>query len=128
MKEIHQTYHINAPIEKVWQALVDPKLIEKWSSDEAKMSDRDGDTFELWEGWLTGKNKKVEPFKKLVQDWRASDWPKEHYSEVSFELTKEGDGTKLDLKHSHVPDERFNEIDQGWHDYYLGQIKKLLES
>lgn len=36
MKAIRQIYEIHAPIEKVWEALVDPRIIAKWGGGPAK--------------------------------------------------------------------------------------------
>lgn len=52
-----------APLEKVWQALVDPKVIDMWGAGKAKMSDKESDTFTLWDGEVHGKNLEVIPQK-----------------------------------------------------------------
>ena len=40
MKVIKQTYNIKAPLEKVWKALTDPKVIEEWGAGPAVMDSR----------------------------------------------------------------------------------------
>jgi|SRR3989344_4352579 len=129
MKTIKQTYHIKAPIEKVWQALVDPKLVEAWSGSSAKMDGTVGTKFELWDGDVYGTNKEVANppagGKKLVQEWYGGDWDKP--SIATFTLAQEGDNTKVDLVHEDVPDNEASDIEDGWNRYYLGEIKKLLE-
>ena len=92
MKTIKQTYLINAPLENVWQSLVDPKIIDDWGGGPAKMSEENGTEFSLWGGDIHGKNIEVIPNKKLVQDWKEDDW--DNYSKVTFTLKEEGDKTK----------------------------------
>ena len=125
MKTIKQSYKIKSPIEKVWQALVNPKLIEEWSGSPAKMDGEVGTNFELWGGDVHGTNIEATENKKLVQDWFGGDWPEA--SRVTFTLTKENDGTRLDLLNENIPDEEAESIADGWNRYYLGEIKKYLE-
>jgi uncharacterized protein YndB with AHSA1/START domain len=125
MKTIKQVYHINAPVEKVWQALTDPKIIDSWGGGPAKMSANAGTSFSLWGGDIHGKNLEVIGNKKLVQEWFSGNWKKA--SKVTFTLKEENKGTTLDLLHVDVPDDEEADIAEGWEIYYLGEIKKLIE-
>lgn len=55
MKTIKQTYLINASRQDVWQALIDPVIIDKWGGGPARMNDRVGTEFSLWGGDIYGK-------------------------------------------------------------------------
>mgnify|MGYP001608439210 CR=1 FL=1 len=126
MKVISKEYHIWAPLESVWDALTNPKTIEKWGAGKAKMSDKNGDKFSLWDGEIHGTNLEVDTQKKLVQEWFSSDDPNQA-TKVTFTLTH-GDGcTTLYLKHEGVSSKNYDSIDKGWDLYYLGEIKKLLD-
>lgn len=125
MKQIEQTYHINAPVTKVWQALVDPAVVEQWGGGPATMSVREGSKFSLWGGDIHGTNTKVVEHKLLEQDWFSGKWDKP--SKVSFQLKDNGDSTEVTLVHTDVPDDEVKDIAAGWKDYYLGPIKELLE-
>ncbi|MBI4283715.1 MAG: SRPBCC domain-containing protein, partial [Chloroflexi bacterium] len=67
------------------------------------------------------------PDKKIVQTWRASDWPEGHYSKVIFSLKEIKGGTHLTFTQTGVPEEQYEDIAQGWRDYYWAPIKKMLE-
>lgn len=125
MKTIKQTYIIHAPIHSVWEALIDPRIIEKWGGGPAHMDNQVGTKFTLWGGDIYGENIKVVENKELIQDWFGGKWDKA--SKVTFTLEQAGDETKLNLLHEDVPDEEVDEIDEGWKKYYLGPLKKLLE-
>lgn len=126
MKTIRQAYYIHASIQKVWQALVDPKDIEGWGAGPAKMDEKVGTEFSLWDGEVWGKNIKVTPNKKLVQEWYGGKWDKP--SIARFSLHKEEDGvTRIDFLHENVPDSEAKDIEQGWKDYYLGPLKRYVE-
>lgn len=126
MTPITKTYHIKAPVEKVWQALVDPKIINEWSGSTAKMDEKVGAKFELWHGDIRGVNLEVVKHKKLVQSWYSGDWPKP--SKVIFELHGRGDQTTLNLTHAEVPAKSQKSIDSGWDQYYFGPLKNFVET
>lgn len=126
MKTIQQSYVINASIEKVWQALVDPKIINQWGGGEAKMSEEEEAEFSLWGGEIHGKNVEVIKQRKLVQDWKEDDW--KEYSRVTFNLSEEKDKTKVELIHENIPDKEAKEIGDGWKSYYMNPLKDLVEA
>ena len=125
MKTVQKKYVIKAPIEKVWQALVDPNIIEKWGAGSAKMTDKENFEFSLWGGDIFGKNTKVIPKKILEQDWYGGKW--EQPSKVVFTLLEKSGITELSLAQNNIPDSQAENIDSGWDDYYLGAIKDYLE-
>lgn len=126
MKTIKQTYTINASVENVWKALIDPKIIDKWGGGPAKMDDKVGTKFSLWGGEIYGKNIKVSENKELKQEWFEGKWDKP--SKVTFSLKEKGNKTEIKLLHEDVPDDEADDIDEGWKTYYLGPIKELLEN
>lgn len=127
MKLIHQTYKIHAPINKVWQALIDPGIIDQWGGGPAEMSDQEGMEFSLWGGDIYGKNLHVVPEKELHQEWFGGEW--DQPSLVTFTLSEKDDVTTVELLHENIPDdEEAEDFDTGWKEYYLGPLKELIES
>ena len=128
MKIIKQAYEINSPVEKVWEALVDPKKINGWGGGPAKMSADKGFEFSLWDGEIYGENLDVIPEKLLVQEWwsKTDNW--DASTKATFKLTSRNGKTKLELIHENVPDKSESDIDSGWKDFYLGPLKAYLES
>lgn len=114
-----------APQDAVWDSLVNPKTIQKWGAGPAKMDVKEGGSFSIWGGDIWGKNINVTPKKELIQEWFTGNWPKP--SIVTFRLTHKNGCTTLFLTHKGVPEKEFDSIDEGWDDYYLGEIQKLLE-
>jgi activator of HSP90 ATPase len=126
MPTIKQTYEINAPAEDVFEALVNPEIIEIWSQDEAKMSDQVGGSFMLWSGQMFGTNLEVIKNKKLVQEWCYDQW--DAPSKVTFTLKPKGKITVVELLHEDVPEKSLKSIEEGWDAYYLGAIKDMFEA
>ncbi|MGZ5502718.1 MAG: SRPBCC domain-containing protein [Halobacteriota archaeon] len=42
--------------------------------------------FSSFDGWASGTTLELIPDKKIMQKWRAAEWPEGHYSTVTFEL------------------------------------------
>lgn len=134
MKSLTKTYLINAPVLKVWDALVNPATIEEWGGGPAVMNSEPGFEFSLWDGQIFGKNLEVKPNEELTQEWFGGEWKEP--SLVSFKLksinepfgSAQGKQTELTLFQERIPDEEYKDIDEGWDLYYLGAIKTLLGS
>lgn len=125
MPTIQRTYEINATPEEVFEALVNPDIIQNWSEDEAKMSADVGASFSLWGGQMFGTNLEVVKNKKLVQEWCYDQW--EQPSKVTFSLKAKGKKTIVELLHEEVPEKSLNSISEGWDTYYLGAIQRMFE-
>ena len=122
---IQQKYLIKAPVEKVWAALTDEKIINKWGGGPVKFDKKVGGKFSFWGGDIWGKNLEIEENKRLVQEWYGGDWKKP--SKVTFKLMGDDDKTIVDLEHKDVPAGEEADFADGWKRYYVGEIKKLLE-
>lgn len=123
---IKKTYIINVPVEKVWEALTVPAVIESWGAGEDVVMDESvGTEFSLWDGDVTGTNVEVVPCEKLVQHWYGGDWKKP--SILTIELLPVKEGTKVLLTHTDVPIEEENAFSEGWDEYYFGPMKRVLE-
>lgn len=125
MATIYKTYEMNATPEEVFEALVNPELIQNWSGDEAQMSANVGGTFALWGGQMFGINLEVVKNKRLVQEWSYDQWA--DATKVTFILKPKGKKTIVELTHEDVPEKSFNSISDGWDSFYLGAMQEMFE-
>jgi activator of HSP90 ATPase len=126
-KTLRQAVTINASPNAVYDALMDSKKHSLLTGSKARISRRVGGTFTAYDGYAGGKNLELARGKKIVQSWRASDWPKGHYSKATFAMRKVRDSTKLTFTQTGVPDRKFKSIKQGWIDFYWAPLKEMLE-
>jgi uncharacterized protein YndB with AHSA1/START domain len=120
MKDFKKYYTIPAPPEDVYLALTNPNTIHLWSGEEAEMSTEPGSEFSLWEGSIVGKNLEFDHGKKIVQQWYFGE--QEEASIVTIKLHPHNDGTSVELRHTNIPDEDFNDIVEGWNEAYFGSL------
>ena len=120
MKDFKKYYHIPAEPEIVYQALTNEHTIRLWTGEPAEMSEDPGSEFSLWDGSITGTNIEFEPGKKIVQHWDFGE--QETPSVVTIKLHPEKTGTSLELRHTNIPDEDYEDISTGWTDTYMASL------
>jgi len=126
-KSFKQKISFKASAHDVYSALMDSKKHAKFTGGPAKISRKIGGTFSVYDGYATGRNLDLVDDKKIVQEWRASDWDDADLSEVTFLITPTKTGCTLTFTHKKVPLQHFSAIKQGWIDFYWKPMKEMLE-
>jgi len=126
-KDLTQTTVFKASADDVYDALMDSQKHSEFTGGKAVMSQKVGGKFTAYDGYIEGTNTELKPGKKIIQSWRATDWPKGHFSKVTYTLTKKGGKTELKFKQEGVPADQYDAIKQGWVDYYWEPLKKMFK-
>ena len=126
-KNIKQTVTFKATPHEIYEALMDSRKHSKFTEGKATISKKVGGKFSISDGYIEGTNLDLVPDEKIAQSWRASDWQEGHYSKVTFKLSKVERGTRLDFTQTGVPGDQYEDISQGWKDYYWGPMKEFLK-
>ena len=106
---------------------MDSKKHAAFTGGKAKISRLIGGTIMAYDDYIAGKNVELLPDGKIVQDWRAVDWPEGYFSRVVFDFTAVPEGTVPRL-HPYRPPGRYRRgITQGWIENYWEPMKKYLE-
>jgi len=111
---------IPAPPEDLYRALVTPATIQLWTGEPAEMSEEAGTEFSLWSDSISGMNLEIEENKKIVQEWYFGE--QEAASIVTIILHPNKKGTDVELKHTNIPDEAYDDIVEGWNEAYFGAL------
>ena len=125
-KTIKQKTILPAEPNVVYKTLMNAKAHSSFTGSEANIKDKAGAKFTAYGGYIEGKNLKLVKGKKIVQSWKAAEtnWPEGHFSRVTFELKKKGNGTEIIFTHSHVPAANAKSISNGWKSYYWNPMKE----
>lgn len=110
---------------QVYAALMNSKQHAKCTGAKATISSKVGGKFTAYDGYIAGKNIELVPDTKIVQLWRASDWPEQHYSTATFLLKQTSSGTRMTFMQTHVPSEFYSDIKRGWIEYYWEPLKQF---
>ena len=125
MKELRKYYRIKGTPEEVYAALVNPFSITLWTGSEAVMKEEEGSEFSLFDGDVVGKNLRFEKDSFIEQEWYFGE--QKEQSRVSITLRPDRHYTKIELHHTHIPDEAFEDMAFGWDSYYFGALKEFFE-
>ena len=123
MKDYKKYYLLSASPDEVYEALTTANTIEMWTGETAEMSQNSGTEFSLWDGSIVGKNLEFDPGKKIVQHWYFGE--QSPASIVTLVLHPHKQGTSVELIHTNIPDEDYEDIVQGWNESYFGSLQEF---
>jgi activator of HSP90 ATPase len=126
-RTIKQTISFKSPPSEIYELLMDSEKHSIITGAPAKISKKVGGKISAYEGYISGKNMELVKNKKIVQKWRGSDWPAGHYSIATFEFIKMKSGTKLIFTQTSVPEEEYENVAQGWYEFYWNPMKEMLQ-
>ncbi len=128
---------LNAPVARVWQALTDVDQMRQWYFDLKEFKPRTGFEFEFvieHEGnnyHHLCRVTEVIPQRKIAYTWRYKDQPGD--SLVTFELSPDGEKTRLKLTHSGIetfpktPAYARKNFETGWTAIIDSELKPFVE-
>jgi activator of HSP90 ATPase len=111
----------------VYKMLMDSRKHARFTGEKASISRKVGGKFTAYSGYISGINLELVPDKKIVQSWRGSNWPEGHFSRVTYSLEKVKGGTRLAFRQSGVPESHYEDINQGWRDYYWKPMRDVIQ-
>ena len=123
MKNIRRYYILDAEPGDIYNALTNQKMLEIWTGEKAEMEPLAGSEFSLWNGSITGINLEFVENQKIVQEWYFGE--NEGKSIVTIKLHPDKKGTSVELNHTNIPDEAYENISDGWDVDYFGALKEL---
>ena len=126
-RDIEQTIIIKATPHEVYEALMDSDKHAAFTNGAASISREVGGDYMAYDGYISGKNLELVPDQKIIQSWRASDWPETQFSRIEFVFSTVAEGTQIKFTHSSLPEGTEEEFTQGWIDNYWEPLREFLE-
>ncbi len=80
----------------------------------AEIGDQAGAAFSCFGGMITGRHIEMAAGQRLIQAWRAANWDPGVYSVVRFELSAEGNGSRLTFDHTGCPEAMREHLEDDW--------------
>ena len=112
----------------IFELWMDSEKHASFTNGEAKIDRQVGGAFTTFDGWATGKTLELVPDKKIVQLWRAEEWPAGHFSTITVLLAPAPTGTAVTFTQTDIPSTFAKGVTKGWQDFYWTPIQKLLTS
>ncbi|MFI5162091.1 MAG: SRPBCC domain-containing protein [Sphingobacteriales bacterium] len=132
---IHQEVGFKASPKQLYEILLSSKefsectkkSFDNFSATSANIDPTIGGAFSLFDGIITGRIIELVPGERIVEAWRAADWPPGTYSVVRFELKPAGSGTQLIFDHIGFPEGLKAHLTIGWQQHYWDALAKYLQ-
>lgn len=115
---------IPATPQEIYDAWLDSRGHSAMTGSKAHISAKTGAEFSAWDGYISGRNIKLEPGRGIVQSWRTTKFAESDVdSQIEILLEPVKGGTKLTLRHSKVPNGHTSYRDSGWREHYFEPMK-----
>ncbi len=89
------------------------------------MSTEPGSEFSLWRVASAVRILNLKRTGKIVQQWYFDG--QEEMSVVTIKLHPDKSGTSIELKHTNIPDEVYEEMVEGWNEMYFGSLMEFYD-
>jgi uncharacterized protein YndB with AHSA1/START domain len=115
---------IPASPKEIYDAWLDGRRhAQMTGTQKASASTRVGGKFTAWDGYINGRNLELVLGRKIVQAWRTTEFTEaDEDSVITVILAKAARGTRVTLRHSHVPNTHTG-YRTGWGDHYFAPMK-----
>lgn len=113
---------------KLYDSWLNSKSHSAFTGSKTHIEPRNGSNFSAGNGYITGSNLILQPYGRIVQSWRTTDFPEgatDSKLEVLFE--KHNNSTKLTIIHTQLPAGTEKKYEKGWKDHYLKPMKAYFQ-
>ena len=126
-RTIRQQVTFKATPHEVYELLMDEKKHAGFYGSKMTISRKVSGKLISGDGYIEAVNLELEPDKKIVQQWRDTDFPEGHFSKATWAFTPIASGTRLIFTQSGVPADQYDATNEGWRDYYWEPMKEALK-
>jgi len=109
----------------LFECFLHPGRVRAYAGGDSQIGMKTGDKFKMFGGSVEGENLEIVPGKKIVQKWRFSSWPANHYSTVTIDIDEKGGKSNLTLTQKDVPDSDKDRAEGGWNENFFKRIKGI---
>ncbi len=123
---IRQKEFIPASPTDIYDALLDARTHSEFTGARATCERWVGGQFTAWDGYISGTNLKLENSRRIIQEWRTTEWPNGYGpSTLEFTLKPKGKGTEISLVQKNVPVDQAADYQRGWIEHYWRPLRRF---
>jgi activator of HSP90 ATPase len=120
MEKLRLVADFSASPRSIYEAWLDSEEHAAFTGSSASVEGRVGGEMTAWDGYISGTFIELEPYARIVQSWRTTEFPEGSVdSRVEVLLLESEGGTRLTLMHSEIPDGQGEMYSEGWEEYYF---------
>lgn len=115
--------NFRVPPETIYRAWLDSRSHSAMTGGDAVCSNKVGGTFSAWDGYISGRNIRLEEGREIVQAWRTTDFAEEdNDSLLTIKFYEIPDGCMVEIIHEDIPAVDADFL-TGWQDYYFSPMQ-----
>lgn len=123
---LQETFSVSSEI--LYDAWLNSREHSEMTGGQAVCSNKVDGQFSAWDGYITGFNVVLEPYTKIVQSWRTTEFSEsDSNSELIIQFLPTELGSTLVLTHHNIPDGQ-SDYEKGWIDHYFVPMKRYFQS
>lgn len=120
---------VPAPSEELYRAWLSSDLHTAMTGGGATIDPSLGGEFTAWDGYIHGKNLELEPFSRIVQTWRTTQFSADDPdSQIEVTFEPHDGGTLVRVRHSGVPSEQLGYENGGWQKSYFDPMSSYFSA
>lgn len=124
LKTLKLTDSMKCRADELFNVLTMPELVSAFSRSQAISEAKEGGSFSMFGGNITGTFISLQVPNSIKQKWRFTNWPKDHYSDVSITLEQKSEDTSITVNQTGIPSNDYERTENGWKNYYFESIKR----
>jgi uncharacterized protein YndB with AHSA1/START domain len=124
--ELHlQTIIPGVEPRKLFEAWLDSRSHGEFTGGPAEIDPVVGGKFSIYDGYITGSTLELEPYSRIVQAWRTTEFP-EDAPDSRLEITLESvaGGCRITIDHFNLPEDQVESYKSGWMEYYFDPLRR----
>jgi activator of HSP90 ATPase len=115
--------------EQIYRSWLDSEAHSAFTGSLAQIDGRIGGMFAAWDGYISGQTLEMEPYRRIMQSWRTTEFPEDSPdSHLEIIIVEADGGTKITLHHTEIPDGQGEEYRMGWEEYYFEPMRRFFSA
>ncbi len=116
---------IPASPEQVYAAWLDSREHSRMTGGKATVVARRGGRHTAWDGYIEGRTVALSRGRRIVQDWRTTEFPAgAPYSKLEILLAPAPGGTRVTILHTIIPVGQGERYRIGWQSHYFAPMQR----
>ena len=112
--------------EVVYNAWLSSEAHTDFTGGKALIDPSVGGLYTAWDAYISGKTLVTQAPRRIVQSWRTTEFAEsDPDSTLELLFSAEGEGTRLILRQSELPDGTGPAYTQGWEDFYFKPMREF---
>jgi activator of HSP90 ATPase len=115
--------------EDIYSAWLDSQSHSAMTGSPAEVESGVGGKFTAWDRYIQGRTLAAEPYRRILQAWRTTDFPEESPdSRLEILIEQVEGGAQVTLLHSEIPEGQGDDYRQGWEEYYFEPMGRFFSA